>query len=142
MCWEFFFFCRNQDGIDILYIIDVATGRKFQVDDTPKGEILSLHWHPVDNNSLALTFSTSCSPGNVFVLDLHTHKVIQWTEAEIGGLNSDHLVEPELIRYETFDEVSPGKKRTISAYYYKPHKVEGKLPVILYFHGGPEDQIR
>lgn len=54
---------------------------------------------------------------------------------------------PSLIRYETFDEVSPGtylctlksqlpigKKRTIPAFYYRP-KTDKKVPVMIYIHG-------
>ncbi len=48
---------------------------------------------------------------------------------------------PSLIRYPTFDQAD-GKQRTIPAFYYKPSKPakNGKYPVVINIHGGPEGQ--
>jgi dipeptidyl aminopeptidase/acylaminoacyl peptidase len=59
----------------------------------------------------------------------------QWTQSELGGLNPETFVEPELVEYETFDG------RDIPAWVYEPQG-EGPHPVIVYIHGGPEGQYR
>jgi dipeptidyl aminopeptidase/acylaminoacyl peptidase len=65
---------------------------------------------------------------------------VQWTDSEIGGLDKSDFVTPELVDYDTFDDVD-GKRRRISAFVYKP-KEKGRHPVLLYIHGGPEAQFR
>ena len=57
-----------------------------------------------------------------------------------SGLNALNFVIPEFIDYPTFDSIK-GKRRTISALYYKPKTTsKGKFPVIISIHGGPEGQ--
>ncbi|MEK6571419.1 MAG: alpha/beta fold hydrolase, partial [Bacteroidota bacterium] len=83
---------------------------------------------------------TPQTPGDVYALDMATKKFERWTFSEVGGLNSDGFVIPELIEYPTFDEVN-GKPRMNPAFYYKPKVSSGKpLPVIINIHGGPEGQ--
>ena len=72
--------------------------------------------------------------------DLTDDSLTRWTFSELGGLNPDSFVEPELIRYPTFDQVD-GKQRTIPAFVYKP-KGPGPHPVLVSIHGGPESQAR
>lgn len=66
--------------------------------------------------------------------------LVRWTEAEIGGLNSQRLVTPSLIRYKSFDGLE------IGAFVYRPHpkrrEGHGKCPVVVHPHGGPEGQHR
>jgi dipeptidyl aminopeptidase/acylaminoacyl peptidase len=73
----------------------------------------------------------------VYSLDVETGKLDRWTESETGGLNTASFVEPELIRWKSFDE------KSISGFLYKPPaKFTGKRPVIINIHGGPEGQAR
>ena len=62
----------------------------------------------------------------------------QWTRSEVGGLNPARFVQPELIRYKSFDGLS------IPAFVYKPSKRKHNtaVPVIVHPHGGPEGQHR
>jgi dipeptidyl aminopeptidase/acylaminoacyl peptidase len=43
---------------------------------------------------------------------------------------------PALVRYPSTDGV------TVSAFVYRPERRAGKVPVIIYWHGGPESQFR
>ena len=54
----------------------------------------------------------------------------------IGGIDLDDLLEPDLIHYSSFDG------RDVPAWLYKPKNAEGKCPVVLSIHGGPEAQER
>jgi dipeptidyl aminopeptidase/acylaminoacyl peptidase len=66
-----------------------------------------------------------------------TGAVSRWTEGELGGLIASDLVEPELVRWRSFDG------REISGFYYRaPARFTGRRPVIINIHGGPEEQAR
>ena len=73
----------------------------------------------------------------MYSVDAATGKVERWTESETGGLNAANFVEPELVRWKSFDG------RTISGFLYKPAaKFAGRRPVVINIHGGPESQFQ
>ncbi len=129
----------NEDGMSKFYMLDTKTNKLFVPKSIPTGTVEGYDFSE-DSKKLAMTISTKDSPGDVYIMDLAADKTTRWTSSEIGGLNTDEFIEPELIHYPTFDEVD-GKPRMIPAYYYKP-KGEGPFPVVVTFHGGPEAQFR
>jgi dipeptidyl aminopeptidase/acylaminoacyl peptidase len=84
------------------------------------------------------------SPSDVYSYDAESRKMERWTASEVGGLNPEAFVVPELVRYPTFDEVAPGKRRTIPAFVYRPaaDRFKGRRPVFIDIHGGPEAQAQ
>ena len=63
--------------------------------------------------------------------------VTRWTCASTAGIPRETFIEPELVRYETFDG------REIPAFFSLPGEVpDGGAPVIVDIHGGPESQRR
>ena len=62
--------------------------------------------------------------------------VTRWTASETGGIPAKQFVEPELVKWKSFD----GKE--ISGFLYRPSaaKFPGKRPVLVVIHGGPEGQ--
>jgi dipeptidyl aminopeptidase/acylaminoacyl peptidase len=130
----------NDDGYSRLSIWDVAKDEPLGQEYLPLGVISHLCWHP-DSELLALTINKAKSPADVYVLDLNEELLSQWTISEVGGLNKDHFIMPDLITYPTFDFV--GKvQRHIPAYYYRPKAARAPFPVLIYIHGGPESQYR
>ena len=132
-------FTVNQDGISQLYLLDTKTFRYQAVQDVPIGLISGLTFSP-DDKHLAMSLNTSQTPSDSFVLRLKRSPtkyddLTRWTYSEVGGLNTELFVVPELVRFESFD------KRQIPAFVYKPNK-KGPLPVIISIHGGPEGQAR
>ena len=74
---------------------------------------------------------------NVFVVDFETGEVERWTRASTAGIPRETFVEPELVRYTSFDD------REIPAYFSLPaNPAPGETPVIVDIHGGPESQRR
>jgi dipeptidyl aminopeptidase/acylaminoacyl peptidase len=132
-------FTTNENGIGQLYILDTKTRKYSKVPGIPVGQIYSLNFNP-DGKKVALVINTPQTPGDIFVLDLESDRIERWTYSEVGGLNSDNFVFPELIHYNTFDQVD-GKPRKIPAFYYKPAQGEGPFPVVISIHGGPEGQF-
>jgi dipeptidyl aminopeptidase/acylaminoacyl peptidase len=77
------------------------------------------------------------STADAYSLDVTTGKVDRWTMSETGGLVATNLNEQQLVRWKSFDG------RTISGFLYRPAaKFNGKRPVIIDIHGGPEGQSR
>jgi dipeptidyl aminopeptidase/acylaminoacyl peptidase len=123
----------NEEGYSRLYLLETATEKRHSI-DLPPGLVGSLKFSP-DGRQLGLVLETPRTPGDVYTLDLATHQLVRWTFSEIGGLDSEALVAPELIRYESFDG------RTIPAFFYRPQG-DGPFPVVIDIHGGPESQER
>lgn len=132
-------FTVNEDGVSKLYLLNPKSFSYKAVSDLPLGAIAGITFSP-DGKRLAMTLNTAQTPSDSFVLSLNrsvtSHgKLERWTFSEVGGLNTDNFVVPELVRYETFD------KRQVPAFVYKPNK-KGPHPVIISIHGGPEGQYR
>ena len=124
----------NEDGIGRLRLIDAESGDARLVTALPVGVIGSLEWHE-NGKDLGLSLSSARSPSDMYSIDAATGKVERWTESETGGLNAANFVEPELVRWKSFDG------RTISGFLYKPAaKFAGRRPVVINIHGGPESQ--
>lgn len=134
----------NEDGIDELYLFDPASREYRKVEELPAGLISGLEFSP-DGGLLALTLNSSTTSSDVFTLGLgegtlEIEDLSRWTASEIGGLDSERFVSPQLVHYPTFDEVE-GRPRKIPAFVYKPEG-EGPHPVVISIHGGPEGQFR
>ncbi|HBY93998.1 MAG TPA: S9 family peptidase, partial [Chloroflexi bacterium] len=73
---------------------------------------------------------------NVWAVDAERGTVTRWTASSLATLPPEALVEPELVRYPSFDGL------TIPAFYFKPRAATGAFPVVIDIHGGPEAQRR
>ncbi|MGB3779472.1 MAG: S9 family peptidase, partial [Tunicatimonas sp.] len=132
-------FVTNEDGINQLYVLDTEQRTYQKVDGLPMGQIYSMVFHPKDNQ-LALSIGTAQSPGDAYVLDLSDgNRLTRWTNSEVGGLNTETFVQPELISFPSYDSTIQ-KERQIPAFYFRPTETNGPTPVVLYIHGGPEGQ--
>jgi dipeptidyl aminopeptidase/acylaminoacyl peptidase len=126
----------NEDGTDRLHILDIATGRQRSVPKLPLGLVGGLEWRK-GTHELGFAFNSAKSPTDTYSLDVETGKLERWTKSETGGLNAETFVEPEIVRWKSFDGL------TVSGFYYKPHpKFTGARPVIINIHGGPESQYQ
>lgn len=131
-------FTANENGFSQLYLMDLASNKYKKVPNLPVGQIYSFKFHPT-KEELAMVLNTTETPGDVYSLDLDTGKIKRWTTSEVGGLDTSLFPKPELINFDTYDEVD-GKKRKIPAFVYKPLNAKGPLPVMISIHGGPEGQ--
>ena len=132
-------FVVNEEGRSRVYLLDPATRRHAPVAGLPTGLAGGLEFSP-DGRRLAMTLNTSKTPSDAFVLDLGAapleHGALtRWTFSEVGGLDTSTFIEPELVRFESFDGLS------VPAWVYKPAG-SGPFPVVISIHGGPEAQAR
>lgn len=137
-------FSVNVDGFSQIYLFDMTSREFAPVKAIPTGLAYGFEFSP-DGSKLGLTLNTSKTPSDSFVLDLGAGaleygKLVRWTYSEVGGLDTDTFIEPELVHYPTFDSTGGGPE-TIPAWVYKP-KEQGPYPVIIVIHGGPEGQSR
>ncbi len=138
----------NVDGVSELRLLDVTTGERPAVPaGLPEGVVgvlpicrdpmagSPLAWSP-DGQRLAASFSSGTNAADVWLVDLEENAATRLTRSSLAGLPRDVLVEPELVRYPTFDG------RQVPAFYYRPRAAQGRLPVVVFVHGGPEGQSR
>jgi dipeptidyl aminopeptidase/acylaminoacyl peptidase len=163
-----FAYTLNREGFSELHL------RKFEVDGKPlitnileKDEIVKLPAQGVvgglnfseNGKLLAFTFNSAKNNSDIWLYDTEKKSLAQITKSDRAGIAQESFVEPELIKYKTFDG------REIPAWYYKPKigapndklpkgttfskvllkrgKAELKMyPVIVSVHGGPEGQER
>ena len=130
----------NEDGLLVLHLRDTRTGKELKIpgrrgDDHITG-VFGLSWHK-SGRWLGITRDSGRETADAYSLDLQTGKLEKWTFSETGGIDTQQFVEPELIRWKSFDG------RMISGFLYRPPaRFTGKRPVIIDLHGGPEDQFQ
>ncbi len=137
-------FSVNVDGMSQIYLLNMLSREFAAVSVIPTGIAGGLEFSP-DDRKLGMTLNTSKTPSDSFVLDLGEGPLdygdlTRWTYSEVGGLDTDSFIEPELVHYPTFDSNSGGPEN-IPAWVYKPAG-NGPHPVIIAIHGGPEGQSR
>jgi dipeptidyl aminopeptidase/acylaminoacyl peptidase len=137
-------FAVNVDGLSQIYLLDMVSREFAPVKSIPVGLAGGLEFSP-DGRKLGLTLNTSKTPSDSFVLQLgegalEYGELVRWTYSEVGGLDTDSFIGPELVHYPTFDSASGGPE-SIPAWVYKPAG-KGPHPVIINIHGGPEGQAR
>ncbi|HSM68137.1 MAG TPA: alpha/beta fold hydrolase [Xanthomonadales bacterium] len=137
-------FAVNENGFSRLYLLDAESREFVPVDGIPTGVMGGLEFSP-DGRRLGMTLNTARTPSDVFVLELGASPLVhgpltRWTFSEVGGLDTDAFIEPELVSYPTFDSDSGGPQ-SIPAWVYRPPG-DGPFPVIIRIHGGPESQSR
>ena len=94
-----------------------------------------------NGKKLGLSLNNAKSPSETHIVNLGKRNldyldVVQWTESEVGGLNTDEFVLPNLISFKSFDDLE------VPAFIYKPEDIKEPVPVIITIHGGPESQYR
>jgi dipeptidyl aminopeptidase/acylaminoacyl peptidase len=127
----------NENGLSRLRLLDLESGKERTLPETPRGVIGSLVWHE-NNREFAFTINSARSPLDAYSISIDDHKLERWTKSETGGLNPENFVEPDLVKWKSFDSLE------ITGWLYRPSEARfpGKRPVIVAIHGGPEAQAR
>ncbi|MDQ3179198.1 MAG: S9 family peptidase, partial [Acidobacteriota bacterium] len=155
-----FAYTINREGFSELYIIETRdVGKKSPAVKLPAQGIVGGLEFSKDGKKLAFTFNSAKNNNDIWIYDVQSKSLTQLTKSSRSGIPNSSFVEPELIKYKSFD----GKE--ITAWYYKPQnkmpndklpkgttfsKISTKhsnselksLPVIVSVHGGPEGQER
>jgi dipeptidyl aminopeptidase/acylaminoacyl peptidase len=139
----------NAEGLSELRRFDGGTGDSLGALSHPAGRIAGLEFRR-GAHEFGFTLDSARTSSDAFSIDLSpwlssntmtfgddAPRSDRWTESEAGGLDASTFVEPELIRFASFD----GK--SIPAFVYRPAgAAAGPRPVLISIHGGPEAQFR
>ncbi len=129
-------FVSNEDGIGVLHVFDTKTQKEVPVPKLPVGVLFGIQWRK-NSREVGFSLSSASRTADAYSLDVASGKIERWTTSETGGLNTSGFAEPQLIHWKSWDD------RSISGFLYKPPaKFNGKHPVIIDIHGGPEGQVR
>jgi len=137
----------NESGSSVLRFLDLENLKELPRPALLAGEISGLRWKSgnddesadtVKSPELAFNLTSAKSPGEVFSYDVSSTKMLRWTNGAAAGLNPQEFVDPQLVKWKSFDGLG------ISGFLYQPDakKFPGKRPVIINIHGGPEGQAR
>jgi len=136
-------YSRNVDGYNELTVGELtgpATIETFPTPDLPGGLAGGVAWGP-DAERFAVSVTGRRVNTNVFVVEAETGESEQWTAASTAGIPRETFIEPEVVRFDSFDG------REIPALFSLPNGAngagaDGDTPVIVDIHGGPESQRR
>ena len=148
----------NREGFSELHLQKTEPEGKHLVSDPDfKSEMVKLPAQGVvsglafsgDGSKLAFTFSSAKYNPDIWIYDLQSKNLTQATKSDRAGISQTSFVEPELIKYKTFDG------REIPAWFYRPTRLISQesdslryavttknLPIVISVHGGPEGQER
>lgn len=140
-------YSRNVDGytdLSLGQLTGPTTIEECSLPDLPGDVAGSVSFGPAGER-VAFSVSGRTDNTNVYVFDVSAVRdgapendvFERWTNASTAGIPPATFVEPELVRYETFDG------REIPAFFSLPPEPEaGETPVIVDIHGGPASQRR
>ncbi len=142
--WDIEDFTIDRNGTNIAVIVNEEGYKHVSLHDAhtfetrtyrfPAGNIYRVRFSE-SGSLVTFVLGDSRRTMDVWVLDLETGVSRQLTYST-QGVPPEAMVEPELIRYDSFDGLS------IPAFMYLPDGVEpgARLPVVIDIHGGPESQ--
>jgi dipeptidyl aminopeptidase/acylaminoacyl peptidase len=113
-------------------LLDLATGAAREL-DIPRGGVLT-GLRVAGADKLAFAAGSAVQPADVFSLDVGRGDLIRWTQSPTGA-DPTGFVHPRLARAQSSDGVQ------LPVFIYSPPG-PGPHPVLIWLHGGPEDQFR
>jgi dipeptidyl aminopeptidase/acylaminoacyl peptidase len=127
----------NNDGRTQIEIYDTEAKKHLQLPEFPNANITSIN---ISNSEKLMTFYSNgyTSPSNLFVFNIETGEYKKLTDSMNPEINENDLVNGEIIRYKSFDNLD------IPAIYFKPKNIDKneKIPALISVHGGPGGQSR
>jgi dipeptidyl aminopeptidase/acylaminoacyl peptidase len=126
-------FVTNEAGLSVMYDLATTKGAKPRKLNIPTGVLGALRWN-TNGHELGFSLTNAQGPGDAYSVDVNTGKVERWTTSETT-VKTDAFPNAELVKWKSFDD------KMISGFLYRPPaKFNGKRPVVVVIHGGPEGQ--
>lgn len=123
----------NEDGYFNLQFYDPKTLKELDIKIPIEGRVIGPGFSK-DDKHVIFFLQTSVQPQDVWVWNRETNKVKRLTNS-YSKIPEEIFIKEELIKYKSFDDLE------IPAYVYLPKERKGKVPAIVYIHGGPEAQF-
>lgn len=125
----------NAGGKSVLEFVDLATLERKPGPELP-AEIGGDLDFSADGRYLAMTLSGAAAPSDIWVLDRESSEFRKVTHSPHAGVDLETMVRPTLLTYPAHDGLE------LSGWFYEPRGINGPVPFVLSFHGGPEGQER
>lgn len=129
-------FTTNERGSHVLRFIDLRSLKEQPRPALIDGVIGGLAWRQ-GSNEVGFHIASARSAGDVFSYDVKANRFTRWTNGNNPEMNTNDFAEPRIVRWPSFD----GREMT-GLHYHPPKRFEGKRPVIVSIHGGPESQAK
>ncbi|HXE91719.1 MAG TPA: S9 family peptidase [Terriglobales bacterium] len=145
------FYAWNEDAASAVRVRNLKTGTVELFRGLPRGVVSKASFNG-DGTKVAFAYSSPGINSDVWVLQLSAPAAPgtvpasksagavarQVSHSSRAGIPSSSFVTPEFVRYRSFDGVE------VPAFFYLPQgaQKDGRLPAIVYVHGGPESQER
>jgi len=124
----------NIRGATELRLYEWPSFKRLSLTGLPKGVARDLQFAP-DGKRLAVVFQTATSPGDIYSVDLDTHRATQVASAWADESTQRALVAGEEWRYASFDGLE------ISGIVYRARcNIGGVRKALIWLHGGPNGQ--
>lgn len=125
----------NEDGYNKIIIKSPHTLKTLPY-ELPRGEIVRPSFSK-DAKFITFSLGDSTKTRDIWVFDMDSKKSTRVTNSP-QGVPSEVMVNPKLVRYESFDGL------TVPYFIYKPRNLDGKkkFPAVINIHGGPEGQYQ
>jgi dipeptidyl aminopeptidase/acylaminoacyl peptidase len=115
---HFIAYTVNDGGNSHVMLIDQQRKLDLTVPALPAGIVSGLKFDS-SGQHLALTLESVRSPADVYVLEPQTQIVTRWTQSEVGPLNAEGFVLPQVLHFPTWDRVD-SQRRELTALVYRP----------------------
>ncbi len=127
----------NEDGRNKLFLFDHKSGAALSFPEIKNGYVNGVSISPSEKNMIVYVAGDR-SPVNLWWYNFTSGKLQKLTTALNPEINSDDLVDAEVVRFKSFDELE------IPAIFYKPKNASAtkKVPALVWVHGGPGGQSR
>ncbi len=128
----------NADARTDLRVLDTESDAPVELPADAAADITALTISP-DETTMAFYMSRSRNPNDLFVWTIGSaDPPRQLTESLNPAIDPDDLVDPEVVRFESWDGLE------IPGILYKPHQAsaKNKVPALVWVHGGPGGQSR
>lgn len=86
----------------------------------------------LSDKEIVYTTENISKPASIEVFNIATKQTTSWTKGRIPARLENKVKPPEVIRWKSFDG------REISGYAIRPEKTDGRSPVLIFVHGGPQ----
>lgn len=127
----------NADAKTEVRVYEVESGERVGLPEVPRGDVTGVSFSP-DSSVMAFYVNGDTSPSNLYVMEMATGQTRRLTDSMNPEIDAEHLVESEVVRYESFDGLE------IPAVLYRPQGsgAESPAPALVWVHGGPGGQSR
>ncbi len=125
----------NEDGRNKVLLFDHKTGKELPFPKIPNGNVQRVNISPSEKNMIVYVASDR-SPVDLYSYNFTTKKLVKLTNALNPEINPAHLVDATVVRFKSFDGLE------IPAIFYKPKNALGRVPALVWVHGGPGGQSR